>query len=100
MDRLPQKLIYVIDDDEDDFQILRDTILTKWPTVALEHFPDPEVFLITREFRKCPDLVVLDINMPKINGFEVIKALKNDESWTQVPVIFLSTSITLNPHCS
>ena len=40
--------------------------------------------------RHVPDLILLDINMPEINGFEVMKALQEDERWRKLPVIFLT----------
>jgi CheY-like chemotaxis protein len=39
-----------------------------------------------------PDLVLLDINMPKKNGFEVLEAMKKDPRWQSLPVIMLTTS--------
>jgi signal transduction histidine kinase len=37
-----------------------------------------------------PDLVLLDINMPMMNGYEVCQELKNDEKTKTVPIIFIS----------
>src|SRR5688500_18444497 len=37
-----------------------------------------------------PDLVLLDLIMPKMNGFEVLKALKSDPATANIPVIVLS----------
>jgi K+-sensing histidine kinase KdpD len=37
-----------------------------------------------------PDIVLLDVNMPEMNGYEVCKALKEDETLRSVPVIFIS----------
>ena len=37
-----------------------------------------------------PDLILLDIEMPEMNGYEVIQKLKADEATTEIPVIFLS----------
>lgn len=39
-----------------------------------------------------PDLILLDINLPKVNGHEVLKFLKADEKYRKVPVIMLTTS--------
>ncbi|MBI1925120.1 response regulator [Candidatus Poribacteria bacterium] len=40
-----------------------------------------------------PTLIVLDINIPKINGLEVLKQLKSDSSKKTIPVVILSTSL-------
>ncbi len=37
-----------------------------------------------------PDLVLLDLIMPKMGGFDVLKALKSDEKTKRIPVIILS----------
>ena len=37
-----------------------------------------------------PDLVLLDVVMPRLQGFEVLKALKQDEATAHIPVIVLS----------
>ncbi len=39
-----------------------------------------------------PDIILLDINLPKKNGIEVLKFIKNDEDIKHIPVIMLSTS--------
>ena len=40
--------------------------------------------------RETPALLVLDINMPKINGFEVCRILKSDPSTRSIPIIFFT----------
>src|SRR5213080_4886498 len=40
--------------------------------------------------RDPPDLILLDINMPEMNGYEVCEHLKSDESRKGIPVIFIS----------
>ncbi|MDN3654666.1 response regulator [Ferruginibacter paludis] len=39
-----------------------------------------------------PDLVILDLNLPKLNGIEVLKNIKTNEETRHIPVIMLSTS--------
>ena len=41
--------------------------------------------------RSVPDLIVCDVNMPHMTGFEFISALKADTSIPHIPVIFLTT---------
>ncbi len=41
-----------------------------------------------------PDLILLDINLPKLDGKEVLAFIKNDERFKLIPVVVLSTSIS------
>ncbi len=40
--------------------------------------------------REKPDLVLLDLLLPKVDGFEVLSTLKNDDSLKQIPVVVLT----------
>jgi CheY-like chemotaxis protein len=51
---------------------------------ALEHLRDPG--------RPRPDLIVLDLNMPRMNGSEVLKILKQEPALKAIPVVVLTTS--------
>ena len=39
-----------------------------------------------------PNLILLDLNMPKINGIEFLSTLKNDENLKHIPTVILTTS--------
>jgi CheY-like chemotaxis protein len=39
-----------------------------------------------------PDIILLDINLPRKNGFEVLEQIKNDPNLKRIPVIMLSSS--------
>lgn len=39
---------------------------------------------------KIPDLILLDINMPEMDGYEACRALKNDKRTKEIPVVFIS----------
>lgn len=54
---------------------------------AIEH-----INTIIREQRKMPDLILLDLNLPKKDGREVLKEMKTKAELQSTPVIILSTS--------
>jgi len=43
-----------------------------------------------------PDLILLDINLPKVDGMEVLEEVKNDETLKIIPVVILTTSDSEN----
>lgn len=44
--------------------------------------------------RDCPipDLILLDLNMPRVDGYEALKQIKSDEGLRRIPIVVLSTS--------
>ena len=42
--------------------------------------------------KQLPDMILLDLNLPKINGHEVLQKIKSDTRFLRIPVIVLSTS--------
>ena len=56
-----------------------DVVLTKNGAEAVEKAPDEQ-----------PDLIMLDVRMPKMTGYEACRALKDDPATGTIPVVFLS----------
>jgi CheY-like chemotaxis protein len=44
---------------------------------------------------KCPDLIVLDLNLPKKSGHEVLAKMRSTDTCREVPVVVLSSSVVL-----
>ena len=51
-------------------------------------------FLYMHCEHNCPDLVILDLNLPRMSGIEVLKEIKNEDKLKRIPVIVLTTSTT------
>jgi len=57
-----------------------------------EVFPAPSAEILFEILENViPDLILLDIEMPEINGYEAIKKLKSDPRYSDIPVIFLTS---------
>lgn len=81
------KKVLVIDDEADIREIVRLYLIGEGLEV-IEAENGQEGIL--KALREKPDLIVLDIMMPGINGFEVAKHLKDDPNTKDIPIIILS----------
>jgi CheY-like chemotaxis protein len=95
----PQMLdILVVDDNDDDVVLLRESLRDQPAARLLGVARDGEEALafLRREgdytAAPRPGLVLLDINMPRKNGFEVLSEMKEDPLLRGIPVIVLTTS--------
>ena len=79
--------ILIVDDTPDNLDLLGG-LLRQW---GCRVRPVPGGRLALQAARKePPDLVLLDVNMPEMNGYEVCQQLKADEALKAIPVIFIS----------
>lgn len=58
--------------------------------VEIKTLPDARGDIVNEVLDFKPDLILLDISMPDVNGFEAIKILKNEEKTRRFPVFFFS----------
>jgi len=84
---LTQSNIMVVDDNPDNLKVLEDML--RQEGYEVRSFPRGRLAL-TAAMRNPPDLILLDINMPEMNGYEVCEHLKSTEEVSDIPVIFLS----------
>ncbi len=79
--------ILVADDDPLVLATLRD-ILTSLPATVLEARDGEEVLRLAKADR--PDLILLDVMMPRLDGFQVAATLKQEPSTAGIPLVFVS----------
>lgn len=88
--------ILLVDDDVEDQSIIADAIEALDPTLTL-YFEKSGIEALKRleelhERESLPCLLVIDLNMPKMGGAEMLTLLKADERLKYIPVIIYSTS--------
>lgn len=85
--------ILLVEDNEDDVFITRRSIAKSGIDAHVEHVSNGRECLdFLRSTEQLPDLIFLDINMPLMNGAEVLAEIGADEKLRHLPVVVLSTS--------
>lgn len=80
------KVILVVDDDRTNLIMAERLLGKEYQIISVTSGEQALKFLSKRK----PDLILLDINMPEMDGFEVMRNIKENEEWEKVPVIFLT----------
>lgn len=90
--------ILLVEDNEGDvvltMQALKKANVTNGINVAMDGEEAMKYLRKEGKFRNAetPDLILLDINLPKIDGMEVLAEIKNDDNLKSIPVVMLTTS--------
>lgn len=91
---MSQKLrIVLIEDDVDDVELLQDALNTHNVSYSMTILKDGSAaagFCENTPF--LPDIIIMDFNLPRIHGREVIKMIRCKSQFEKVPILILSTS--------
>jgi CheY-like chemotaxis protein len=86
--------VLFIDDDDDDRALFKEalSVLDKsiqcWTAVDGQNALD----MLAYELVVLPDVIFLDLNMPRMNGIEFLKTIKSNRSLKSIPIIIYTTS--------
>ncbi len=88
------KPILLVEDDSVDVMMVKRALKDLNVTNLLVHTPNGKEALeyLTSEGNKRPCIILLDLNMPKMNGVELLKVIKDDVELKKIPVVVLTTS--------
>ncbi|MEM0467097.1 MAG: response regulator [Candidatus Thermoplasmatota archaeon] len=84
------KKIMIVDDSRLITYTVKDGLETLDPNYTVIEVDSGKKCFELLEKNKIPDLILLDIMMPEMNGWEVYKKLRKHESWKKIPVAFLT----------
>lgn len=94
-------LILVADDDDDDFMLTKDALEEVKLKNNIERVVNGEELLnflqkkgeySSNSYDKQKMIILLDLNMPKVDGREALKKIKEDKNLRKIPIIVLTTS--------
>lgn len=81
------KKVLIVDDEPHIVELVR-VCLEDTDYEVLEAYDGEEA--LEKAYKEKPDLILLDVMMPKMDGFEVCKALKTNKATHAIPVVFLT----------
>nr|WP_295924752.1 response regulator [uncultured Dyadobacter sp.] len=90
-----RKTIFLVEDDEDDRLLFCDILLREVPDLQIIEFTDAGQLLALINGHgpwKEPDLILTDLNMPALNGLDLLGAVRQHERIDKVPVVMMSTA--------
>jgi signal transduction histidine kinase/CheY-like chemotaxis protein len=86
---LPGKTVLIVDDEPDALQLFRRMLLSSDQNYRVLRARDgQEAINLLREYH--PDVILLDLVMPNMDGFQILKAKSEDSSLSDIPVIVTS----------
>ena len=99
---MKEKKILLVEDDQDHAELIVDVlelgdvkkkvIVMRDGQEIIDYFQKAEIDGIDNEIKEQISLVVLDLNIPKVDGMNVLKFIKGDSKYCSIHVIILSTS--------
>lgn len=92
----PTTILY-IDDDPDDLLIFGESIGNLYPDVKMLKAQSGEegINILTQleqQRKPFPMLIMIDMNMPKMNGRQTLEYIRSKQNWDDIPVVIFTTS--------
>jgi DNA-binding response OmpR family regulator len=86
------KKVLIVDDDSENLHLVADMIRSEFQPLTAQNGREGLAVAV----REQPDLILLDVNMPEMDGFEACKKLREQPGTRQIPIIMLTTASSLD----
>ena len=83
-----EKLVFIVDDNQVTLATGASALEKDFKVLTMQ--TAKQMFNLMEIFKQSPDLIILDVEMPEMNGFDAIYELKKRQKWKDIPVIFLT----------
>ncbi|MES2689626.1 MAG: response regulator [Bacteroidota bacterium] len=85
--------IIIAEDDADDRLMIQEVLDESAVKINYQFARDGEILINLLKNNTIPSLILLDLNMPKIDGRQALQMIKAESSLQQIPIVILTTSI-------
>jgi DNA-binding response OmpR family regulator len=86
------KRILIVDDDRENLDLVADMLRAEFQPLTAASGREGIISAV----REQPDLILLDVNMPEMDGFDVCKRLREQPGTRHIPIIMLTTASSLD----
>ena len=89
------KTLMLVEDNVDDIELFKLALTLSnldSDIVVARDGPDALALLIGRDNGPLPDVILLDLKLPRLNGLDVLRAIKGNSRTRAIPVVILTTS--------
>ena len=80
------KTIFVVDDSDTNLSMAEAALEKQYEVMTMPSAA--KMFTLLERIK--PDLILLDIEMPEVDGFEALRLLKSKDKWADIPIVFLT----------
>jgi CheY-like chemotaxis protein len=87
------KRLVLIDDDHEDLEIIEEAILVVNPLADVRKFVDACEALAYLRLHDLPDVILIDLNMPKLSGIECLKQLREEPKFNSIYIVVHSSAL-------
>ena len=84
------KTIFIVDDLDTNLAVASDALRSQYKVITMSSAA--RMFTLLEKIK--PDLILLDIEMPEMDGFEALHCLKENDKYADIPVIFLTVNFS------
>jgi CheY-like chemotaxis protein len=89
------RIVLCVDDDPDDRELIRNAIFKVDPSYSVAYATngkDALQFLNRSQAKDLPCLIILDINMPVMDGKQALAEIRKNKEWDEIPIVVFTTS--------
>ena len=89
-----QKTVFIVEDNLADVKLVKLAFAEQAIDARFRHFPNGQEFLdfLGAEKPEHIDLILLDLNMPRLGGIDILRALQHSPVYKKLPIIIFSSS--------